>query len=233
MRRLRARCALLAALLGSLTLHATAQAQGVTRTRTAARPHRLTFGAAGLVVAPGPTATSTVSFARPDGTDLPIFRTDTRYGLGGGAEVQLGTDLSARLSVEGIAAWDRTSIRTRVSADLEAGSPATSSETLTRLGLGGGALWHVRTRGTTVVFLRAGGGWAREIVGNGAFAENAVVADFGAGIKYWRPNRVRGRAARVGLRLDARVRARSRGVAIGSGGVRVTPVVALGLLIRI
>lgn len=188
------------------------------------------FGA--LWIGPMPHGERSADLTRPDGGALPLLGTTVSIGPGPGVEAHLARVLSDRVTVEATGTWISTEIRTRITSDFEDAPALTSSTSLTRLSVEGSALWTIATRGDRrTVFLRAGGGWMRELVGGAALAVDGAVGNVGAGVKYWWGTSIPGRGRRLGLRVDGRAVLRWRGVDLGTRIVRVAPAASANLMI--
>jgi hypothetical protein len=174
---------------------------------------------------------SSADLDRSGGGSLPIFRSDVRMGPGAGVEVHAGRALTGRLSVEGTGTWTLMEIRTRVSGDLEDAPAATLTTDVSRLAVEVSALWTVRGHARRSIFVRAGGGWMRELAGGLTLAEDGAIGNIGGGVKYWWRNPAQGRGRRMGVRVDGRAVLRSRGANLGSGTVRMAPAASASLIV--
>jgi len=167
------------------------------------------------------------------GGDLVLFETDSEVTGGAGLEARLGVRLGSTFGVEAGGSWSRASMLTRVSGDFE-GAPALDVRSdftqyvidaalvarLERLALGGGRV---------VPFLEAGAGYLRQLHEGNLMVETGVVFHGGGGVLVWLRTRPGGWFDRLGLRVDARVTSRSRGIDVTDDRRRVFPTLAAGL----
>jgi hypothetical protein len=197
----------------------------------AASPERwIDLALGGTFLAPAPAGSSTASLIAPSGSRLTLFDVESRYGIGYGADAGLGFRLSPRLWLEARGSWAWTSVRSRISDDVENAPSLTITETIARLAGEGAVLWYFADRGTTSFFLRGGGGWMRELAGGNSLVEDGIIGTAGAGLRHWWRQTGAGAVKRMGLRLEGRVLIRTGGLEFGSADLRITPA-ASGLLI--
>jgi hypothetical protein len=184
-----------------------------------------------VVVGTMPVGDSDATLVRPDGAPFPFFRNDVTLGPGPGLEAHFGRSLGARLSVEATGAWTFTEIRTKVSGDAENAPDVTLTEDLSRFSVEGSVLWRVAGDRRRSLSIRGGAGWMRELAGDATLAENGVIGNLGAAVKYWWGPSSSIQRRRLGLRLDGRAVLRSGGVELGSSGVHVAPAASADLMI--
>jgi hypothetical protein len=171
------------------------------------------------------------SHARPGGGPLLIFTSDLSLGAGPGIEAHFGRPIGPRLAVEATGAWSFTTIRTKVSGDIEGAPDATVSDDLTRFSIEGSALWRLAGGARRALYLRGGAGWMRELAAGSTLGGNGVIGNVGAAVKYWWGAASSVPRRRLGLRLDGRAVLRSGGVDLGSASVKVAPAASADLMI--
>jgi hypothetical protein len=209
----------------ALSAGATVLAQG-----SAAQP-AVEIGGGGALALPRSLGTSRADLARGDGSALTLFRVERRSTFGPGAEALIGVRVAPRLLAEVAGSWLWPQLETRVFDDSEGADDVTVTGRLSRVSLEGAAVWHVVEGTRGALFARGGGGWVRELAGTSGLAEDGVSGTIGAGVKYW-GRRSSGAPGRVGVRAEIRANLRSAGLAPGSTGITVTPVVYAGAFMR-
>ncbi|HEX6323961.1 MAG TPA: hypothetical protein VFZ36_09570 [Vicinamibacterales bacterium] len=155
---------------------------------------------------------SEATLERPDGGEFVLFRTDTRLEGAFAPAVTLSVYLAPRLAVEAGFSYARPEASTRVTDDAEGAEPVTSTIGLQQYLIEGNLRWYLaRPRAGWRPFLRAGGGYLRQLDDSNAHVETGRTGQAGLGLDRAFRDRAAGRVRRVGLRLDARVLARSGG----------------------
>jgi len=194
------------------------------------RPIELTVQ--GAWVGPASFGSANQTFLRQDGSSYTVFEAQSSLGSGVGVEANIGYPIGSRLQAEFTGSWSRSGLRTNIVGDVEDADNVTLTETIMRVSVEGGALWTLKTRARSTLFLRGGAGWMRELAGSGALAEDGLVANAGVGMKYWWGASTPGQQPRIGLRIEGRVAIRSAGVTLGERSVRVAPIASGGLIVR-
>lgn len=156
--------------------------------------------------------TSTATLERPGGGDFDLFSTDTSLDGGVGAGAALSFYLSPRVAIEAAFSYARPSMSTRVSADAEDAEPVTSEIGLQQYLIEGNVRWYLaRARGAWRPFIRAGGGYLRQLDDASAHVETGKTLQAGLGVDRAFRERAGARLKRAGLRLDGRLLARQGG----------------------
>jgi len=153
-----------------------------------------------------------------------------KLGPGAGAEAAVTGFFSRHAGVEVAGSWLRQTLKTTLTDDVEGAEDVAASQPLDRLSVEGALIVMVRQGRRAGVFLRAGGGWMQEVLDGSTLAKAGTTATFGIGVKYWWGNRPAGRGTQVGLRLDARLLARSGGVSLGTRRYELGPTGMAGLV---
>jgi hypothetical protein len=154
---------------------------------------------------------------------LTLFTATGTVASGPGAVARVGVYLARRVSVEGTIEYSRPVLRAHLSDDFELAADTDAEETTTSYLAGGSVLYHFGT-GRFVPFAGGGGGYLRQLHEENSELLSGTEVHAGGGIKYWFGT---GRH-RFGLRADAQVSARSKGVAFEQKR-RVLPAAAVGL----
>lgn len=155
--------------------------------------------------------TSVATLERPGGGEFVLFRTETSLDAGFGAAAALSFFVTERVAVEAGFSYARPGVSTRVTADAEDAPSTTASIGLQQYLVEGSLRWYLRRSfGKARPFLRAGGGYMRQLDEHSAHVETGRAFHAGAGFD--RPFVERAGGRRIGLRLDARLVARSGGI---------------------
>lgn len=155
---------------------------------------------------------SAATLEEPGGGEFVLFRTDTRLEGGFGPAVTLSLYLASRLAVEAGFSYARPGLSTRVTDDAEGADSVTSTISLRQYLVEGNVRWYLgRSRAGWRPFIRAGGGYVRQLDDSSSHVETGRTGQAGLGLDRAFRDRTAGRLRRVGMRLDARVLARSGG----------------------
>lgn len=178
-----------------------------------ARRHSLEAAAGGVWFSGADLGTAEATLETPGGGAFVLFRTETSLDAGFGAAASVTFFVTERLAIEAGFSYARPGVSTRVTADAEDGEPVTSAIGLQQYLIEGGARWYLaRTFGRMHPFLRAGGGYMRQLDEQSTHVEAGRTFHAGAGIDRAFVERGEGRVRRIGLRLDARFVARAGGI---------------------
>lgn len=168
-------------------------------------PGAIWFGGADL-------GRSVATLEQPGGGEFVLFETETRLEDAFGPAVTLSVYLAPRLAVEAGFSYARPDMSTRVTDDAEGAEPVTATIGLQQYLIEGNVRWYLaRSRAGWRPFIRAGGGYLRQLDDSSAHVETGRSGQAGLGFERAFRERDAGRLRRVGLRLDARVLARSGG----------------------
>ena len=169
------------------------------------------------------------------GGSLSLFSTSTELGAGNGVEGRVGVALTRAFACEASGSYAAPRLRTQISGDYESDAAFTATETVHQLTAGGALLWYVRppqVRARTIAaFLAAGGGYRREVHQGAALADTGHFLDVGGGLKVLLRLREQALVKGVGLRIDARVQARTGGI-VFDGASRLSPTLGVSLFGR-
>jgi opacity protein-like surface antigen len=205
--------------------------------QTARPPQRPPRVGTRVEIAAQATWTGPISFGqasqtltRPDGTNLVVFNTDSRLAPGYGVGADLGILIGKKLVAEMSGSWNRATLETRITGDVESADPITATASMDRFTIEGGGLWTIARRGRASFFVRGSAGWMREVAETSALVEDGIVAHAGGGMKYWWRDRPRGTLRRFGVRIEARAQIRSSGLTLGEPATTIAPVISGGLV---
>lgn len=156
--------------------------------------------------------TSTATLERPGGGEFELFRAETKLDAGFGAAATLSFYAAPRLALEAGFSYARPGASTRVTADAEDAESITSEIGLQQYLIEGNVRWYLaRPRAGWRPFLRAGGGYLRQLDDSSAHVETGKTLQAGLGVDRAFRDRTAGRIRRAGLRLDARAVGRTGG----------------------
>ena len=189
------------------------------------RDRQIELSLGGTFAAPAPAGSGSASLITPGGSNLDVFDLESTYGIGYGAEANLGFRVGPRLVIEAVGAWTRTTARTEVSDDVESAPGLTLTETISR-GSVEGALRVQIGGGATAWFVRGSGGWMRELAGGNSLVQNGYVFSAGGGLRRWLRENGSGSVKRIGVRIEGRLVMFTRGIEFGSRELRLAPVAA-------
>jgi hypothetical protein len=181
----------------------------------------------------GQAALGTVNanLTAPDGSKFVLFSTSNDIGPTVGPDLRLALPISHRLRAEVAGSWSRADLRSRISGDFEGATGLTSTLRISVFSVEGSAVWSLIRRGRLETFLRAGGGWMRELTADNVLSADGGIASGGAGVKYWWRERDRGFLNHFGLRAEARLVSRSGGLSFGTNRRVITPGVTAGVML--
>jgi hypothetical protein len=168
------------------------------------------------------------------GPPATLFRTSTDLQRTWGPLVRLNVRARRNLEAEIFASFTRPRLSTTISDDSETTETVTASEALRRYTIGGGALWYWPRRNQAAAlrpFIAGGVAYLREMHEANTLASTGRTYDAGVGAKYYLRSGTTARPGRYGIRGDARVEARSRGVAFDDD-LRFGPALSVSLFAR-
>jgi len=197
----------------------------LSRAQDAPARSRVEFGGGGLFAGPVSFGTSSADLIRPDGSTLPLFRTENGLGPEIGLVGHVSLHVAGPLSFEGLGRWGRATLRSEIVEDLEGAERVTLEESVSRFSVEGAALWSVGRGVRHEWFLRTGAGWTRELAGASVLGVTGQVANLGVGVKYWWRQPAAGGGVRFGVRIEGQASVRRRGLTLGAPGTRVAPVI--------
>lgn len=155
---------------------------------------------------------SQATIERPGGGDFQLFTTETSLERAWGAAATISFFARPRLAIEGAFSYSRPNASTRVEADAEGAEPVTAVIGLQQYLIEGNLRWYLgKPRSGWRPFLRAGGGYLRELDDSSAHVESGKTLQAGIGADRAFRERASGRLRRIGLRLDARAQGRVGG----------------------
>ena len=196
----------------ALAMAGSAEAQTTSQSTSAKRKIEIDAGI--LFVGSATFAPANANLTKPDGTPLVLFSTANDLTASLGAEVHVVFPLNRRLQAELTGTWSRADFQSRISADFEGAEPVTATLGLSMYTVETSVVFYLKRHGKLDPFVRGGAGWLREVTDGGDLSADGVVANGGAGVKYWLRERDRGAFKRLGLRAEFRVVSRSGGLSL-------------------
>lgn len=183
----------------------------------ALRPHHFTIGA-GLVWSGGYDIGDAVAQLRGNGTGaspppLTLFTATSRITSVTAPELHVGFAATRRTAVELGVALTRPRVGVAIAGDAEATSQQLPGEKLEQYLFDGGITWQVPVRvgARLAPFVSGGAAFLRQLHEDRTLAETGQVYYAGGGARYWLRGG-RGASRALGLRGDARVNLRSKGI---------------------
>lgn len=145
-----------------------------------------------------------------------LFDTSTGIEAFPAVEARLGVHVSRVFEIEGGFRFARPQLETRITGDFEDAPDVTASESFAQYAIELNGVVHLTALrfGNGVPFIFGGVGYLRELHNGRTSVETGEQAQGGAGIKVLFMRSPRGLVRSVGIRADARVYARRRGVEI-------------------
>ena len=163
----------------------------------------------------GASEASLTENARIDPGRVRLFATESALDSSAAFEGRLGVRLSSALSVEGRFAYARPGVTTRISGDLEGGTPVTLTSSLSQYVVDVGLVVHLTglaaRDGRLVPFVVGGAGYLRQLHEGAILASSGAVIHAGGGVRYLLTSSPRGRLKGVGLRGDVQVQIQRHG----------------------
>jgi hypothetical protein len=186
------------------------------RAQTAALPGRFEIGL-------GPVWTGRLALGSADanettstGSTSRLFSTSTELAAVTGIEGRVGVRIFRRLEAEASASYGRAPLRTAFSNDIEGALSGTATESVDQFTIGGGVLWYFPPRSSSsrlTPFVTGGAAYLRDLHEAATLVVGGRLFQGGGGIKYLLAARPASHLKGLGIRVDARVVARSGAVA--------------------
>ena len=199
-------------------------------------PGRLEFDA-GIVWAGGQRLGSQdANLTTGTGSSLRLFSSTSdllaAVGFEGRVAVKVTRTVDARVSMS----YAKPELRTRLTNDLENSAVATVSESVQQYVVGGGIDWYVASRrsGARIrPFVGGGAAYLRQLHEGATLVATGTSYDAGGGIKLLLASRTRPRqrVRSAGVRLDARLIVRTKGVTF-DGRRSIAPAAAASVFVR-
>lgn len=212
---------------------ATASAQGV-RNATP-RPFRLTASVGAWLAGGYPIGQRAAELRRNStGTDAPftLFEAAASFDRTPGVEAHLTFAVTTSVSIEGGVAYSRPRVQIAVTGDVEGANGEFEGETTSEYVVDASVLWRirgVRPQARLAPFVRAGGGYLRQLHERRTLVETGQVYHVGGGVQYLLRSDPRQRP--VGLRGDVRANIRKDGIEL-EDKARVYPTVSGSAFVR-
>ena len=162
-----------------------------------------------------PVGSSTAPLTGNQGPPIfDLFEVSTRIEAAPAVEARIGVHITRVFEIEGGFRFARPRLHTRITADFEDAEDVVAEETFSQYVFEVNGLVHLTGLrfGDGVPFVFGGGGYLRELHQGREIVETGQLFQGGAGIKLMFPRSARGLVRSLGLRADARVYARRRGI---------------------
>jgi hypothetical protein len=145
-----------------------------------------------------------------------LFDTSTAIEAFPAVEARLGVHVGSVFEIEGAFRYARPELQTRITGDFENAPDLTATEPFSQYAIELNGVIHLNALrfGDGVPFIFGGAGYLRELHNGRELVETGEQIQGGAGVKILFARSPRGFVRSVGIRADARVYARRRGVEI-------------------
>ena len=155
---------------------------------------------------------ATATLERPGGGEFELFTTSTQLEPGFGPAISASFFVTERAALEAAFSYTRPGASTRVTGDAEDAASVTSEIGLQQYLVEGNLRWYLGSpRRAWRPFVRAGGGYLRQLDDSNAHVETGRTMQLGLGLDRSFRERTSGMLRRAGLRIDGRAVARSGG----------------------
>jgi len=162
-------------------------------------------------------ATQTTSSGAP----TTFFATSTVLDASAGPGLRIGVRAARRLEIAAVAAFNRPTLATTISGDVEATGSVTATERIKQYEIGGGLLFYLPVRHAVtqkpglLPFVAGSIAYLRQLHESQTLAATGRAYQLGGGVKYLLGSRSRGLKS-YGVRGDLAVEARTKGIAFDS-----------------
>jgi hypothetical protein len=199
-------------------------------------PGRLEFGAGIVWAGAQSLGSQDANLTTGTGSTLRLFSSTSDLlaaaGFEGSVAIKVTRTVDARVSMS----YAKPELRTRVTNDLENSAGATVSESVQQYLVGGGIDWYVAPRrsGTRVrPFIGGGAAYLRQLHEGATLVSAGTSYDAGGGVKLLLASHTRPRQLMraTGIRLDARVVVRTKGITF-DGRRSIAPAAAASVFVR-
>jgi len=168
---------------------------------------------------------------QPNGAPFPLFTAQTRLDATTGLAAVLSRRIGGPISAEADGFWRKPTYRTTVTSDAEQATLVDATNGATEYAVAGAIVVTLARQSRLQPFVRAGGGWRRELSGDRTLSADGGLVMVGGGVKYWMGGR--GSGGRLGLRVDVGVLGRSGGLQGGPGAFHFAPAAGASLSFRL
>ena len=167
------------------------------------------------------------------GNPFPLFSTKSDLAASIGVESRLAVRLSKTLQIEGLGAYSKPHLVTRISEDFESAAATTTTEETIRVRVEGAIVAHLlrwRIGTHAVPFVTGGGGYVRELHEGQTIVKTGRSYFLGGGLRYSVRARPGGYLKMLGFRGDVKAVIRRGGLSLDDR-VHVTPAVAASVFL--
>jgi hypothetical protein len=170
----------------------------------------------------------------PQGTPSPFFNTSSTLDAAPGVGVHVGVRITRRIEAEVLASVTKPVLRATVSGDIETSATVTASETISQYTVGGGIIFYLPYRlgsPKLLPFVSGSAAYLRQLHDRNTLVVTGQMYQLGGGVKYLLGVRDRSWLKAYGVRADAGLAARVKGVAFDAGA-KYSPSLAASLFAR-
>ncbi len=203
----------------------------VASAQTPPAPPRVEVTVAGAWTGGASAGTTSADLIDPAGGTVRLFEARHRIRAAVGAEAHVAVRWRQRWAFGVTGTFSRADLESRITNDVEGAAPTTAALGVQQYAVEGAAVWRLARRGRVEPYLRAGGGWMRQVTSGRAYLEDGLTLNAASGLKYWIRDGQPGWWGRIALRAEARVVVRRGGISLAETGTRVSPSVVVGLVV--
>lgn len=166
------------------------------------------------------------------GATTPLFHTSSELEHAFGLDVRASVRVINSLEAEVDATYAKPALRTTITGDVKLGGTQTADETITQYTVGGGVVYYLPygVRPKLKPFVSGGVAYLRQLHEGNTIVSTGQMYRVGGGVKY-----ILGTSSGLfrvsGLRLDAQLLARSKGVALDNG-TKMSPALSASIFLR-
>jgi hypothetical protein len=197
-------------------------------------PGRLEFGGGVVWIGAQSFGSRDANLTTGTGSTLRLFSSTSDLLAAGGVEGRIAVKVTRAVEVHASISYAKPQLRTRVISDTENNTAATASESVQQYIVGGGLLWYLpssRPAARVRPFVAAGAAYLRQLHEGATLVASGQSYDFGGGVKLLGAPSTRKRMKTVGVRLDARLVVRTKGIAL-DGRRSIAPAAGASLFVR-
>ena len=198
-------------------------------------PGRLEFDAGVMWAGAQPLGSHDATLTTGTGSTIRLFSSTSDLLAAAGFEGRVAVKVTPTIDARASVSYAKPQLTTRVTNDSENSAGATVSETVQQYLVGGGIDWYVASRRSARIrpFIGGGAAYLRQLHEGATLVVTGQSYDIGGGVKLLLASRTRPRQRMraAGVRLDARMVVRTKGITF-DGRRSIVPAAAASLFVR-
>jgi len=196
-------------------------------------PGRLEFDGGVLWIGAQSLGSRDANLTTGTGSTLRLFSSTSDVLAVAGFEGRIAVKVTRALDAHASISYAKPELQTRVSNDFENSAAVTASESVQQYTVGAGLLWYLPSKrsGRLRPFVAAGAAYLRQLHEGATLVAVGQSYDLGGGVKLLAASRPRKLMKGVGVRLDARLVVRTKGIAF-DGRRSIAPAAGASLFVR-